>query len=250
MIAQEQSPLAVIGDGRRLRHDVGDRQTVFLPQRHINARHQRKMKGHVTFIAIAEVRTHIGRPLISLCQNESIGVFSVDGRADGLDRAMGLRQILAGCSVAFDQVRNSIHAQRIDSHVEPEAHGLEHLFDHCGIIEVEVRLMRKKTMPVIGFGNFVPCPVRFFRVGKDDARIFVELVRIGPNIHRARRRAYRSKSRRLEPRMLIAGVIDYQLDHDLHIALVGRIEKRPEVIQRPVGWIDIDIVRDVIAIVS
>ncbi len=34
MIAQKQAPLAGVGDGRRLRHDVGDGQPVFLAQRH------------------------------------------------------------------------------------------------------------------------------------------------------------------------------------------------------------------------
>ena len=82
MVAQEQAPLAVVGNGRRLRHDVGDRQAVFLAQRHVDARHQREMEGHVALVAVAEVRAHIGRPLVGFGQNQPVGVIGVDGGAD------------------------------------------------------------------------------------------------------------------------------------------------------------------------
>ena len=50
--------------------------------------------------------------------------------------------------------------------------------------------------------------------------------------------------------MLIAGVVDDQLDHHLHVALVRRIEKGLEVVQRAVGRIDVDIVCNVVAVVA
>ena len=56
VVAQEQPPLAVLGDVGRLAHDLGDRMAVFLPQRHEHARHQREVERHVAFVAVAEVR--------------------------------------------------------------------------------------------------------------------------------------------------------------------------------------------------
>ena len=63
---------------RSLRDDVGDRQAVFLPQRHVDARHQRKMECHVAFVAVAEIGADIGRPLIRFGQNHAVGIVGVD----------------------------------------------------------------------------------------------------------------------------------------------------------------------------
>jgi hypothetical protein len=99
------------------RHDVGNRQTIFLAQRHIDARHERKVKGHVAFIAVAKIGPHIGRPLIGFRQHQAVGVIGVDSCADGLDGLMRLGQVFARSSIAFDQVRDSVHAHSIHAHV-------------------------------------------------------------------------------------------------------------------------------------
>ena len=167
-----------------------------------------------------------------------------------LDDAVRLGQILAGGAIALNQVWNRVHAQRVDAHVEPEAHRLQHFFDHQRIVEVQVGLVRKETVPVVGLGRLVPGPVGLFGVGKDDARVLVELVGRGPDVHLARRRTGRRQARGLEPWMLIAGVVDDQLDHHLHVALVRRVQKRLEVVQGSVGRIHVDVVGDVVAVVA
>ena len=55
---------------------------------------------------------------------------------------------------------------------------------------------------------------------------------------------------RLEPGVLIGGVVDDQLDHDLHVALVGGVEELLEIVQGAVGGIDVDVVGDVVAVVA
>jgi hypothetical protein len=50
--------------------------------------------------------------------------------------------------------------------------------------------------------------------------------------------------------VLIAGVVDDQLDHHLHVALVSRVQNRLEVVQRSVGGIDIDVIGDVVTVVA
>ena len=56
VIAQEEGPLTVLRDGRRLGHDVDDREAILLRHGHIHARHDREVEGHVALIAISEVR--------------------------------------------------------------------------------------------------------------------------------------------------------------------------------------------------
>ena len=50
--------------------------------------------------------------------------------------------------------------------------------------------------------------------------------------------------------MLIAGVVDDQFDHHLHVALMSRVKERLEVVQRSVRRIDIHVVGDVVAIIA
>jgi hypothetical protein len=54
----------------------------------------------------------------------------------------------------------------------------------------------------------------------------------------------------LEPRVLIGGVVDYELDHDLEVAGVGFIEKLLEVGDGAIGGVHVDVVGDVIAVVA
>ena len=95
--------------------------------------------------------------------------------------------------------------------------------------------MREEAVPVVGLGRVIPGPVGFLRVGEDDAGVLVQLVGVRPDVHFALRRSGGREARGLEPRMLIAGVVDDQLDHHLHVALVRGIEKLLEVVQCPVG---------------
>ena len=104
-------------------------------------------------------------------------------------------------------------------------------------------------MPVVLLGVFIPRPVRFFCVGKDDAGVFVDLVGIAPHVVGALGAALGSPARALEPRMLVAGVVDDQLDHYLHVAGMRLVEKLFEVLDRPVGRVDAGVVGDVVAVV-
>ena len=51
VIAQENAPLAALGNFRRLLQNFDDRLAVFQFHRHEHSGHQRKMKCHVEFVA-------------------------------------------------------------------------------------------------------------------------------------------------------------------------------------------------------
>ena len=82
VVAQEHRPLAVLGDVRRLPQDLDDRMAILLPHRHEHARHQREVERHVALVAVAEVRPHVGRPLVRLREQHAIRVARVE-RARG-----------------------------------------------------------------------------------------------------------------------------------------------------------------------
>ena len=50
--------------------------------------------------------------------------------------------------------------------------------------------------------------------------------------------------------MLIAGVVDDQLDHHLHIALVRGVQELLEIVQRAIGGVHVDIIGDVVSVVA
>ena len=104
MVAQEDAPLAVVGDLWRLADDVGDRVPVRLRQRHVHARHQRKVEAHVAFVAIAEIGPCVLGPLVRLGQEHPVGEMRVEIGADLLQHLMRLGQVLVVGAVAFDQI--------------------------------------------------------------------------------------------------------------------------------------------------
>ena len=163
---------------------------------------------------------------------------------------MGLGDVFAIGAVALDEVGNGVETESVDAHVEPEAHGLEDFFHDARVVEVQIGLMGEEAVPVVLLRDFVPGPVGFFGVGEDDAGAFEELVGVAPDVHVAFGRAFGSATGGLEPGMLIGGVVDDELDHDLHAALVGGVEELLEVVEGAVAGIDVDVVGDVVAVVA
>ena len=109
--------------------------------------------------------------------------------------------------------------------------------------------MREEAVPEVSLGHRIPCPVRLLGVGEDNARRAQLVVVIAPHIAVALGGTRRGLARRLKPGMLVRGVVDHQLDHHLHVATVSGIEKGTEIVQRPVGWVHVAIVGDVVAVI-
>ena len=215
MVAQEDRPLAVGRDVGRLAHDLHHRVAVLLRDRHVEARHQRKVVRHVALVAVAEVLAHVLGPLVGLGEQHAPGVvLASSARADALDHRVGLGQVLVVGALALAQVRNRVEPEAVDAHVEPELHGADHRPQHLRVVEVEVGLVAEEAVPVVRLRDRVPRPVRRLGVGEDDPRAGVALRVVAPDVVVALRRALRRAPRRLEPRMLVGGVVHDQLgDH-------------------------------------
>ena len=114
VVAEEDRPLAVLGNRRGLGHDVDDRKPVLLRQRHVHARHDRKVEGHLAFVAVAKVRQRVLRPLIRFGQQHAAGVFLVDAFAQELEKDVGLGKVLARRPFALVEVRHSVESEGVD----------------------------------------------------------------------------------------------------------------------------------------
>ena len=250
VVAQEQGPLTGVGNLRRAREHLGDGKAVLLMDRHEQAGHQRKVIRHVALVRVAEVGPDLRRPLVCLSQEHAIGVVAIDVLANRPNHRVRFREILARGAVTLDQVGHGIQPQPVHAHAEPVIDDAQDLAEHSGIVVVEIRLVREEPVPVIGVRLGVPRPVGRLGVNEDDAHAGVLLGRVTPHVIVAFRRAGRCAPRALKPRMLIGGVIERELDDDLHAAIVRRRQEGLEIVQRAVVRVDAPIVGHVVTVVA
>ena len=163
---------------------------------------------------------------------------------------MRLRKIFTVRTISLNQIWNGVHAQGIHTHVQPEAHHLQHFFQHSGVIKIEVGLVREEAMPEIFLRNGVIGPVGLFRISENNASVTVFVICRAPHIELALRRACVSMSSSLKPGMLIGGVVDHQFDHHLHVAVMRSFQKCAEVLNRSVVGMHVHVVGNVIAIIT
>src|ERR1700751_1358890 len=163
---------------------------------------------------------------------------------------MRFRQVFVDCPLALDPVGHCIDAQPVDPEIEPVTHHVEDGSQYSRIIEVEIGLVGIKTVPVIGLRHRVPRPVRLLGIDKDDTGFLEFLVRITPHIKVTERRAGLCKTRTLKPGMLIGGMVDDQFGDDAQIATVCLAHEGLEIRHPSIGWIDVLVIRDVVAIIA
>ncbi len=109
--------------------------------------------------------------------------------------------------------------------------------------------MRIETVPVIRFGHRIPGPVGGLKIFEDDASVFVLFGRVAPDVKIAPFAALRRAARPLKPGVLIGGVIYHHFRNHAQPAPVRLAQKNMEVPQCPVGFVDIRVVGDVVAVV-
>jgi hypothetical protein len=250
VVAQEEAPLAVLGNGRGALEDLVHRRGLLATRRHEHPRHDREVEGHVAFVALPEVLDHVLGPLVGLGQQHAVGVFVVDRRAHALEELVGLRQVLAVGALALEEVGHGVEAEAVEPEVQPEAQHVDHRVLDLGIVVVEVGLVGEEAVPVVGAGHLVPCPVRRLGVGEDDARLLVLVRRVGPHVPIALARAGGRLACALEPRVLGGGVVHDEVGDDAQPALVGGLDEGPDVVDGAVVRMDLVVVGDVVAAVT
>ena len=250
MIAQKQRPLAVRGDIRRLPQDVGNGKPVLLGYGHVDSGHQGKVIGHVALVAVAEIGADVFRPLIGFREQELAGGVAIQLGPDLLDDRVGFREVLVVGPLALAQIRNGVQPEAVDAEIKPAPHHLNHGREHSGIVVIEVRLMRKEAVPVIGPNLGIPGPIGFLGIVEDDPGFGEAAVGIAPHVPIARVGCRPAPARALEPGMLIGSVVDDELGNHPQLSTLGLLHEAPEILHRPEIRIDVAIVRNVVAIVS
>src|SRR5262245_16366081 len=92
---------------------IDDRMPILAPYAHKESWHERKMKRHVKLVAISEVGTHIGRPLIGFREEYASLIGLVNPFSYFLQIGMSLRQVLTDGAFPLKEIGNSITAKTI-----------------------------------------------------------------------------------------------------------------------------------------
>ena len=131
----------------------------------------------MTFVAVAEVRDDVLRPLIGLGEEHPVRVAGVDLLADALQVLVRPRQVLAVRALVLEEVRHGVEPEAVEAEVEPEAQHLEHRVLDLRVLVIEVGLVVEEAVPVVLAAHGIPRPVRGLAVHEDDARVLVAVSR-------------------------------------------------------------------------
>ena len=225
VVAQEDPPLAAVGDLRGLGEDLGDRVALLPPHRHEHAGHEREVEAHVALVAVgAEVVDDVLGPLVRLGEQHPAGVLVVDDLADAAQVLVGLGEVLAVGAVALEQVRHGVEAEAVEAEVEPEADDVEHRVGDLGVVVVEVGLVVEEAVPEVLAALLVVGPVRRLGVDEDHPRLAPALVVVAPHVP-VGLRVGGVLAALLEPRVLVGGVVHHHVGDDPDAALVGLLEE-------------------------
>ncbi|CAM5693532.1 hypothetical protein SGLAM104S_08783 [Streptomyces glaucescens] len=232
VVAQEDAPLAVGGDGRGLGQDLRDGVAGFAADGHEDAGHDREVEGHVALVAaagvVAEVVDHVLRPLVRLREEDRVRVVGVDLLAHPLQELVRRRKVFAVGALLGVEVGHGVQPEAVDAQVEPEPQRGDDLLLHRRVLVVEVRLVREEPVEEVLLAHRVEGPVGDLRVDEDDPRVLVLLVVVGPHVVVAVG-AVGVLAGLLEPRVLVAGVVHDEVDDDPHAPLVGGVDELHEV---------------------
>ena len=148
-----------------------------------------------------------------------------------------------------------VHAEPVDATVEPPPHHLVHRRADLRVLPVEVGLLAGEQVEVVLAGRrgrgATPAPRRTIpswsarRPGSPAS----SPARGGRHQYQSRFGAVAARARFDEPRVLVGGVVDDEVHHQLHAARVDVGEQLVEVRQGAEDRVDVPVVGDVVAVV-
>ena len=160
--------------------------------------------------------------------------------------------ILGEGEVLGNQV-DDVHAEAVHALVQPEAHDVVDLFADLRVLPVQVGLLDGEVVQVELAGRLVPLPYGGAEAGNPVVRrnrlaVLVEALGVAPDVVVAVG-VVLGGACLLEPFVLVGGVVDDQVHHELDAVLVRGFEQLVEVFHGAELGHDGTVVGDVVAVV-
>ena len=175
------------------------------------------------------------------------------GRLRVLVAALAVAVDLAGPHGAVVEVLladhgNHVHAEAVHTLVAPPGHHVVDLVAHLRVGPVEVGLLAAEQVQVILAGGLVELPRALGEVGAPVVRRAAVRLGIAPDVVVAVG-IVAALAALHEPRMLVRGVIDHQVHHQLHAAGVNALQHAVKIGHGAEFLHDVAVIRDVVAVV-
>ena len=163
---------------------------------------------------------------------------------------MRFRQIFVVGPFALHQIRHRVQPQSVDTQIQPESHDGEHFLQHPRIVEIEVRLVGIKPVPIILPRHRIQRPVGPLRIDENDPRAGVFLVVVGPHIKIAINRTALRSPGPLKPGMLVGCVVDHQFGNDADAVGMCGGDEPLHIGQCAIVGMDAPVIADVVPVVQ
>ena len=129
-----------------------------------------------------EICDRILRPLVGLGEKHATGEFRLRYAPAISSGIHAFRGDFRSWCLRVRRGKECVEPQTVHAHAQPKIEHLLHRLVHCRIVEIQIRLMRIKAVPVIRFRDRIPRPVRSLEIFEDDARVLVFFRRIAPDV--------------------------------------------------------------------
>ena len=143
VIAQENTPLATLGQGRGGSQDFAQPVGGFFAQCGENARHDREVEADMALGCLigSKVGDNLVRRLVRLGNHDGAGELFFDHCAQVRDELVRGREVFAVRTFFFEQVGDGIQPEAVHTGGAPKTHHVFHGFAHRRVFIVQVRLV-------------------------------------------------------------------------------------------------------------
>lgn len=252
MIPQEGRPLAGGVDARPRGERLGERAGVLSGQRQVGGLHGDEVEHHVELVAgvRSEELALLGMRHVDLAQHHRVAPAAGHEGAELLHDLVGIHgHGFRRCvGRVLRQEGDGVNAEAVHPQLQPETHRAENLVHDLRVGHVEVRLVGVEVVQVPLAGAVVARPDAVLLVREDDLVGGVPGVGVAPDVVVAVG-VVLARAGFLEPRVLVGGVVDEQVDDDPDAAVVRRADDLHEFAVVAQSWIDPVEILDVVAVI-
>ncbi len=248
MVAHEVGVLRFGGDLGAGLQRADERCRIGSRQREVERLHRDEveLQGELFGAVDAEVLDLLGVRQIHLAEEHRVA-------ATAPEEATEVAQVLVRIADldarrCFDQEGHGVDAESRDSELEPEADHLRDLVAHARVGDVQIGLVPVEAVQVVLPAGLVELPHARLLAREDGLRLLLGGL-VHPHVEVPELRVP-AAPRVDEPRVLVGGVVDDEVDDDADAAITGGAQQLDEIAMRAQPRIDPVEVGDVVAVVA
>ena len=231
VVAEEGRPLAGVGQRGGLGQRLQDRSDLVAGEGEERPLVEDEVEQHRETVTVTEVLDELFGLDVGLGEDDRIA----PSPGELVVQVVQPGEVLARGGVVghgeLDDEGGGVEPEPRHAELQPEPDDLLDLLTHPGVVHVQVGLEVVEAVVVPRPGDVVERPRRVLIAGEHHALAQVARLLLRPDVPVPIRRG-RVGASRLEPRVLVGGVVDDQIDEDADAPVVGLVDQLDEVAER------------------